>query len=99
MQSGPPRLLSEGGFLLATGLKKDEKIDKKAEKAASVADVTDRVKASSTAVLADYRGMTLGQLRHLRTRLRGVGIEMNVGKNTLWRRAQKPARCDPLNAA
>jgi hypothetical protein len=34
---------------LATGLKKDEKIDKKAEKAASVADITARLKATSTA--------------------------------------------------
>ena len=43
---------------MATGLKKNEKIDKKAEKAATVADLTARLKASSTAVLADYRGMT-----------------------------------------
>jgi len=83
---------------LATGLKKDEKIDKKAEKAATIADLTARLKASSTAVLADYRGMTVGQMRDLRTKLRGGGIEMVVVKNTLARRAAKAAGYEPLGA-
>src|ERR1700732_5244538 len=92
--------MSEGGFLLATGLKskKDEKIDKKAEKAATVADITARLKATSTAVLADYRGMTVGQMRDLRSKLGGGGIEMIVVKNTLARRAAKAAGYEPLNA-
>src|SRR2546430_17223498 len=77
------------------GLKKDEKIDKKAEKAATVADITARLKASSTAVLADYRGMTVGQMRELRSKLRGGGIEMVVVKNTLARRAAKAAGYEP----
>jgi large subunit ribosomal protein L10 len=83
---------------LATGTKKDEKVDKKAQKAATVADLTARLKASSTAVLADYRGMTVGQMRDLRTRLRGGGIEMVVVKNTLARRAAKAAGYEPLSA-
>jgi large subunit ribosomal protein L10 len=84
---------------LATGLKKkDEKVDKKAQKAASVADLTARLKASSTAVLADYRGMTVGQMRDLRSKLRGGGIEMVVVKNTLVRRAAKAAGYEPLSA-
>jgi large subunit ribosomal protein L10 len=90
--------LSEGGFLLATGLKKEAKIDKKAEKAASVADITARLKATSTAVLADYRGMTVGQMRELRSKLRGGGIEMIVVKNTLARRAARAAGYEPLTA-
>jgi len=83
---------------LATGTKKDEKVDKKAQKAATVADLTSRLKASSTAVLADYRGMTVGQMRDLRTKLRGGGIEMVVVKNTLARRAAKAAGYEPLSA-
>ena len=83
---------------MATGTKKDEKIDKKAEKAATVADLTARLKASSTAVLADYRGMTVGQMRDLRTKLRGGGIEMVVVKNTLARRAAVAAGYEPLTA-
>jgi large subunit ribosomal protein L10 len=92
-------LKCEGGFLLATGLKKkDEKIDKKAEKAATVAVITARLKASSTAVLADYRGMTVGQMRDLRSKLRDGGIDMVVVKNTLARRAAKAAGYEPLTA-
>jgi large subunit ribosomal protein L10 len=83
---------------LATGTKKEEKVDKKAQKAATVADLTARLKASSTAVLADYRGMTVGQMRDLRTKLRGGGIEMVVVKNTLARRAAKAAGYEPLGA-
>ena len=83
---------------MATGLKKQEKIDKKAEKAATVADLTARLKASSTAVLADYRGMTVGQMRELRSKLRGGGIEMVVVKNTLARRAARAAGYEPLSA-
>ncbi len=83
---------------MATGLKKEKKVDKKALKAESVADLTARLKASSTAVLADYRGMTVGQMRDLRTRLRDGGIEMIVVKNTLARRAASAAGYEPLSA-
>src|SRR5438034_910353 len=57
-----------------------------------------RLKASSTAVLADYRGMTVGQMRELRSKLRGGGIEMVVVKNTLARRAARAAGYEPLSA-
>src|SRR3989442_5539525 len=99
-EQGSESLLAwcEGGFLLATALKKQEKIDKKAEKAAAVADITARLKASSTVVLADYRGMTVGQMRELRSKLRGGGIEMVVVKNTLARRAAKAAGYEPHSA-
>ena len=83
---------------MAAGLKKQEKIDKKAEKAATVADITARLKATSTAVLADYRGMTVGQMRDLRSKLRGGGVEMIVVKNTLARRAARAAGYEPLSA-
>ena len=83
---------------MATGTKKEEKVDKKAQKAATVADLTARLKATSTAVLADYRGMTVGQMRDLRSKLRGGGIEMVVVKNTLARRAAKAAGYEPLSA-
>jgi large subunit ribosomal protein L10 len=82
---------------LATALKKEAKVDKKALKAESVADLTGRLKASSTAVLADYRGMTVGQMRDLRSKLREGGIEMVVVKNTLARRAAKAAGYEPLS--
>ena len=83
---------------MATATKKQEKVDKKAEKAATVAAITNRLKASSTAVLADYRGMTVGQMRELRSKLRDGNIEMMVVKNTLARRAAKAAGYEPLSA-
>ena len=83
---------------MATATKKQEKVDKKAEKAATVAEITSRLKASSTAVLADYRGMTVGQMRDLRSKLRDGNIEMVVVKNTLARRAAKAAGYEPLSA-
>lgn len=82
---------------MATALKKEKKVDKKTLKAESVADLTARLKASSTAVLADYRGMTVGQMRDLRSKLRDGGIEMVVVKNTLARRAAKAAGYEPLS--
>ena len=82
---------------MATG-KKPEKVDKRTEKAATVAEITSRLKASSTAVLADYRGMTVGQMRELRSKLRADGVEMMVVKNTLARRAAKAAGYEPLSA-
>ena len=83
---------------MATATKKQEKVDKKAEKAATVAEITSRLKATSTAVLADYRGMTVGQMRELRSKLRDGNIEMMVVKNTLARRAAKAAGYEPLSA-
>lgn len=83
---------------MAAGTKKQEKIDKKAEKALTVEAITARLKESSTAVLADYRGMTVGQMQDLRSKLRGGDIEMLVVKNTLARRAAKAAGYEPLGA-
>ena len=83
---------------MATATKKEAKVDKKALKAESVADLTARLKASSTAVLADYRGMTVGQMRDLRSKLRDGGVEMVVVKNTLARRAAKAAGYEPLSS-
>lgn len=83
---------------MATATKKEAKVDKKALKAEAVADLTARLKKSSTAVLADYRGMTVGQMRELRSKLRDGGIQMVVVKNTLARRAAKAAGYEPLSA-
>ena len=82
---------------MATATKKQAKVDKKAEKAEAISDLTSRLKASSTAVLADYRGMTVGQMRELRSKLRDGGVEMVVVKNTLARRAAKAAGYEPLS--
>ncbi|MDQ6711331.1 MAG: 50S ribosomal protein L10 [Candidatus Dormibacteraeota bacterium] len=82
---------------MATGNKKAEKVDKRAEKAATVATITSRLKESSTAVLADYRGMTVGQMSDLRRKFKDSGIDMMVVKNTLARRAAEAAGYGQLN--
>jgi large subunit ribosomal protein L10 len=71
--------------------KKKVEVDKKALKAAAVEDITGRLRQSSTAVLADYRGMTVAQMQELRRKLRAGGVEMLVVKNTLARRAANAA--------
>lgn len=71
--------------------KKKVEVDKKALKAAAVEDLTGRLRGASSAVLADYRGMTVAQMQDLRRKLRGGGVEMVVVKNTLARRAATAA--------
>ncbi len=71
--------------------KKKVEVDKKALKAEAVAELTDRLRRAPTAVLADYRGMTVAQMQELRRKLRGGGVEMVVVKNTLARRAASAA--------
>jgi large subunit ribosomal protein L10 len=58
----------------------------KAEKVATVAEITDRFRSSSAAVVTEYRGLTMAQLTELRRSL-GKDTEYTVAKNTLVKRA------------
>ncbi len=49
--------------------------------------LTEKLKNAKAAVLTDYRGLTVGQLQDLRTRLRAQDVEYRIVKNTLARRA------------
>jgi large subunit ribosomal protein L10 len=57
------------------------------DKAATVKEVKSRVKATSTAVVAEYRGMTVAQISTLRRQLRTLDADFKVYKNTLVLRA------------
>jgi len=59
----------------------------RAEKVEQVELLTERLKSARVAVLTDYRGLTVGQLQDLRSRLRAHDVEYRVVKNTLARRA------------
>ena len=59
------------------------------EKVAVVDEVRERLDETSAAILAEYRGLSVGQLADLRTRLRGAGGEIKVYKNTLVRFAAR----------
>ncbi len=60
------------------------------DKAAAVAELTEEFKSSSGAVLTEYRGLTVAQLRELRTSL-GADVNYAVVKNTLTKIAAKDA--------
>ncbi|MGI5978688.1 MAG: 50S ribosomal protein L10 [Oscillospiraceae bacterium] len=57
------------------------------EKQAIVAEMTDRLKNASAGIFVDYKGITVLQDTQLRNELRSNGVEYNVIKNTLCRRA------------
>lgn len=61
-----------------------------AEKDAAIADMAEKFRTSSAAVLTEYRGLTVAQLAQLRTNLRG-NATYSVVKNTLTERAAKEA--------
>ena len=68
------------------------------DKAAAVAELTDRFKAANAAVLTEYRGLTVAQLKTLRTALRGTA-SYAVVKNTLTAIAAKEAGVENLDAS
>ena len=52
-----------------------------------VAEVNKVASGAFSAVVADYRGLTVGQLTKLRTKAREEGVYVRVIRNTLARRA------------
>lgn len=67
------------------------------EKQQTVAEVADKLKNSASTVLADYRGLNVAQVTELRKRLREAGVEFQVIKNTLTRRASEVAELSDIN--
>jgi len=63
------------------------------DKTAAVAELTERFKNSSAAVLTEYRGLTVSQISELRTKL-GSDTQYAVVKNTLTAIAAKDAGVD-----
>ena len=57
------------------------------DKKAVVAEVSAKVAAAQTIVVAEYRGIQVGHLTQLRAKARAEGVYMRVLKNTLARRA------------
>jgi large subunit ribosomal protein L10 len=65
------------------------------DKAAAVAELTDAFRESSAAVLTEYRGLTVAQLKELRRSLAG-NATYAVVKNTLTKIAAREAGVDTL---
>jgi large subunit ribosomal protein L10 len=70
----------------------------KTEKQRVVSELTERLAATGTLIVADYRGLTNKELEALRARLIEHGARLSVVKNTLTRRAAEAAGADALLA-
>lgn len=68
----------------------------RADKAADVAELTEEFRSSNAAVLTEYRGLTVAQLKQLRRSL-GENAQYAVVKNTLTRIAAKDAGIEGLD--
>ncbi|MGH3621653.1 MAG: 50S ribosomal protein L10 [Sciscionella sp.] len=68
----------------------------KPDKVSAVAEITERFRSSSAAVITEYRGLSMAQLSTLRRAL-GTGANYRVAKNTLVRRAAEEAGIDGLD--
>ena len=70
----------------------------RADKAAAVAELTEEFRGSNAAVLTEYRGLTVAQLKELRRAL-GATTQYAVVKNTLTKVAAREAGIDGLDEA
>lgn len=69
----------------------------KPEKKSSVHQLHDKFARAVSAVLADFRGLTVQELTDLRQQLREASLELAVVKNTLARRAVQQTSCEKLS--
>ncbi len=67
-------------------------------KVATVDELKAKVDTTSTAVVTEYRGMTVAQIQTLRRQLRALDADYKVFKNTLVRRAIAGTASEPLEA-
>jgi large subunit ribosomal protein L10 len=63
-----------------------------------VADLAERLRASGTLILADYRGLSVSELDDVRTKILEHGSRFTVIKNTLTKRAAEEAGLESLTA-
>jgi large subunit ribosomal protein L10 len=70
----------------------------RAEKEQELQDLTAAFTASDTAILVDYRGLSVPAVTELRRQLRGAKANYKVVKNTLARRASKGTKLASLEA-
>ena len=65
---------------------------RRAEKVEAVQELEGDLRRATVAVLADYRGLTAGQMTRLRKAVRDADGRCRVAKNTLARRAIEESR-------
>ncbi|RXZ82738.1 50S ribosomal protein L10 [Paenibacillaceae bacterium] len=62
-----------------------------------VNEIAEKLRGSVCTVVADYRGLNVAQVTELRKQLREAGVEFQVLKNSLVRRATVNAELSELN--
>jgi len=67
------------------------------EKQQLVQAIADRISRSKSLIITDYRGLNVAEATELRKQLRDAGIEFQVLKNTLSRRAAEQVELAGLN--
>src|SRR5688572_29674661 len=68
----------------------------RAEKDTELADLETAFREADTAVLVEYRGITVPQVTELRRQIRAAGARYRVVKNTLAMRAATGTSLEPL---
>ncbi|QMU07082.1 50S ribosomal protein L10 [Levilactobacillus suantsaii] len=68
-----------------------------AVKAKKVDDVAELFSNATSAIIVDYRGLTVAQVTDLRKQLRDAGVQMSVIKNKILTRAADKAGYGDLN--
>ncbi|MBW4077437.1 MAG: 50S ribosomal protein L10 [Acidobacteria bacterium] len=66
------------------------------EKVATIDELKSKVEGTSTAVVTEYRGLTVAEISSLRRRLRAIGADYKVFKNTLVLRAISGTSVEPI---
>ena len=66
-------------------------------KKAVVTEIADKMKASQSTVVVEYRGLTVAEMTQLRRALREENIEFKIYKNSLTQRAAVEAGFDGLS--
>ena len=66
------------------------------DKVATVDEVKSRVEGTTTAVVTEYRGLSVAQISSLRRQLRALDADYKVFKNTLVRRAIAGTAVEPM---
>ena len=69
------------------------------DKKAIVAEVSEAAQSALSAVIADYRGLSVGQMTELRKQARDGGVYLKVVRNTLARRAVEGTEFECLQEA
>lgn len=64
-----------------------------------VSEIADKMKASKSTIVVDYRGLNVAEVTELRKQLREAGVEFKVYKNSLTRLAADSIELSALNEA